>query len=68
MSTTSLVNPDSGSNLTTATIADGNLSPTFTGYLVVSVFEKNFKLKLLPFLAAIKTLLAEASIMISLID
>jgi hypothetical protein len=66
MSTTSLVNPDSGSNFTTATMADGNLSPTFTGYLVVSVFEKN--LKLLPFLAAIKTLLAEANIMIILID
>jgi hypothetical protein len=60
------VNPYSGSNFTTATIADGNLSPTFTGYLVVSVFEKN--LKLLPFLAAIKTLLAEANIMIILID
>jgi hypothetical protein len=66
MSTTSLVNPYSGSNFTTATMADGNLSPTFTGFLVLSVFEKN--LKLLPFLAAIKTLLAEASIMISLID
>jgi len=66
MSTTSLVNPYSGSNLTTATMAEGNLSPTLTGYLAVSVFEKN--LKLLPFLAAIKTLLAEASIMISLID
>jgi hypothetical protein len=60
------VNPYSGSNFTTATIADGNLSPTFTGYLVVSVFEKN--LKLLPFLVAIKTLLAEANIMIILID
>ena len=60
------MNPYSGSNFTTATIADGNLSPTFTGYLVVSVFEKN--LKLLPFLAAIKTLLAEANIMIILID
>jgi hypothetical protein len=60
------VNPYSGSNFTTATIADGNLSPTFTGYLVISVFEKN--LKLLPFLVAIKTLLAEANIMIILID
>lgn len=60
------MNPYSGSNFTTATMADGNLSPTFTGYLVVSVFEKN--LKLLPFLAAIKTLLAEANIMIILID
>ena len=60
------MNPYSGSNFTTATIADGNLSPTFTGYLVVSVFEKN--LKLLPFLVAIKTLLAEANIMIILID
>ncbi len=62
------MNPYSGSNFTTATMADGNLSPTFTGYLVVSVFEKNLKLKLIPFLAAIKTLLAEASIMITLID
>jgi hypothetical protein len=61
------VNPDSGSNFTTATMADGNLSPTFTCYLGVSVIEKN--LKLLPFLAAIKTLLAELNIiMISLID
>jgi hypothetical protein len=66
MSTTSFVNPDSGSNLTTATMADGNLSPTLTGYLFVSMFEKN--LKLLPFLAAIKTLLAELNIIITLID